>query len=45
MLAFIALGLTVIVILAGCVGMFYLFMRLTKKQSEPYFQFNEDNQG
>ena len=42
LLSFIALALTVMIILAGCAGMVYFFLKLTRPSKEVYFQFDEE---
>jgi NADH:ubiquinone oxidoreductase subunit 6 (subunit J) len=43
MLGFIFLGIAMLVILAGCAGMMFLFLKMTQRRTEPYFQFEDDN--
>jgi Cft2 family RNA processing exonuclease len=40
-----ALTLTVLVIIAGCAGLAFLFYRMIRQNTEAYFQFDEENRG
>lgn len=44
MLGFIFLGLAMLIIMAGCAGMMFLFLKMTQRRTaEPYFQFEDEN--